>query len=130
MRFVFFRSPFLYPSFPFTFPYISTTKLTKKDGLYCVGEGLFRFDFRWWLLDCVIIDISIPPALGVLIFCFVIGGGSFICGFFCGISLFACFLVWDVGGFGFRESWFPTGGLFIYLGTKRWIVFFFELLFF
>lgn len=32
----------------------------KRRGLYCVGEGLFRFDFRWWLLDCVIIDISIP----------------------------------------------------------------------
>lgn len=54
----------------------------KRRGLYCVGEGLFRFDFRWWLLDCVIIDISIPPALGVLIFCFVIGGGSFTRGFF------------------------------------------------
>lgn len=46
--------------------------------------------------------------------------------FFCGISSFTCFLLWDVCGFGFRESWFPTGcwGLFIYLSTKRWIVFF------
>lgn len=45
-----------------------------------------------------------------------------------GFAYLPVFLVWDVCGFflGLRESW----GLFIYLGTKWWIVFFFELLFF
>lgn len=52
----------------------------KRRGLYCVGEGLFRFGFRYSLLDCVIIGISFPR-FRVLISCFIIGGGSFTRGF-------------------------------------------------
>lgn len=50
------------------------------------------------LLDCVIIDISIP-GFGCVDFYFVIGGGSFTLGFFVGLAYLPVFLVWDVGGF-------------------------------
>lgn len=58
----FFRSPFFISILSFHFSLHFYDKINeKRRGLYCVGEGLFRFDFRWWLLlDCVIIDISFP----------------------------------------------------------------------
>lgn len=58
----FFDLPFFISILSFHFSLHFYDKINeKRRGLYCVGEGLFRFDFRrWLLLDCVIIDISFP----------------------------------------------------------------------
>lgn len=77
----FFRSPFFISILSFHFSLHFYDKINeKRRGLYCVGEGLFRFDFWYSLLDCVIIGISFPR-VRVLISCFIIGGGSFTRGF-------------------------------------------------
>lgn len=55
----------------------------------------------------VLLLISLFPALGVLIFYFVIGGGSFTLGFFVGLAYLPVFLVWmGCWWFFFRELGF------------------------